>query len=64
MDETARANGFARMYSIDASDNHEMRELAEHLGFSREVDPDDYTAVAHTLALQKCEPRSPNHSSD
>jgi GNAT superfamily N-acetyltransferase len=60
--ETARANGFARMYSIDASDNQEMRELAEHLGFSREVDPDDYTTVIHTLALQKSEPGSPKAS--
>jgi RimJ/RimL family protein N-acetyltransferase len=49
--ETASANGFQCMYSIDAGDNQDMRELAEHLGFSREVDPDDATQVIHTLTL-------------
>jgi RimJ/RimL family protein N-acetyltransferase len=50
--DTARDNGFQRMYSIDASDNEEMRELAGHLGFKCETHPDDPTLVLHTLALQ------------
>jgi GNAT superfamily N-acetyltransferase len=60
--ETARANGFERMYSIDATDNQDMRNLAKHLGFSTEADPDDSTLVVHTLALQKSETRSPSAS--
>lgn len=50
--ETARAQGFERMYSIDASDNEDMRQLARHLGFSSEVDPEDSTLVIHSLALE------------
>ena len=30
----------ARMYSVDAVENHAMRELAAHLGFRRKPDPD------------------------
>jgi len=51
--ESARVNGIKRMYSIDASDNQEMRELAKHLGFTSAVDADDPTLVVHTLALQR-----------
>ena len=50
--ETARERGIERMYSIDANDNQDMRELAEHLGFSRKVDPDDPTLVIHTLDIK------------
>lgn len=50
--DTAREHGIQRMYSIDASDNQRMRELAEHLGFHREIDPDDATLVIHTLDLK------------
>lgn len=49
--EAARRNGFKRMYSIDAADNHEMRDLAGHLGFKSLVDPGDPTLVIHTLEL-------------
>ncbi len=49
--ETARDNGFRRMYSIDAADNHEMRELAGHLGFKCAADPEDATLVIYSLAL-------------
>jgi GNAT superfamily N-acetyltransferase len=49
--ETARHCGFKRMYSIDAADNHEMRDLAGHLGFKCTVDPDDPTLVIHALEL-------------
>jgi acetyltransferase len=50
--DTARERGIERMYSIDASDNQGMRELGEHLGFRRAVDPDDPTLVIHTLNLK------------
>ena len=50
--DIARQKGIASMYSIDASDNSAMRELAEHLGFQRKVDPDDASQVIHTLDLK------------
>lgn len=50
--DTARARGIERMYSIDANDNQGMRELAEHLGFRRRVDPEDPTFVIHTLDVK------------
>lgn len=50
--DTARARGIERMYSIDANDNQDMRELAEHLGFRRRVDPEDQTLVIHTLDIR------------
>lgn len=53
--DTARARGIERMYSIDANDNQDMRELAEHLGFQHRVDPDDPTLVVHTLDLRRLE---------
>jgi len=49
--ETAREHRFQRMYSIDAADNHEMRDLAGNLGFKCEADPDDATLVIHSLIL-------------
>lgn len=49
--KTARERGIQSMYSIDANDNQRMRELAQHLGFRRTVDPDDPTLVIHTLDL-------------
>lgn len=50
--DTARQHGIKRMYSIDASHNQHMRELAEYLGFRRAVDSDDATLVIHTLDLE------------
>ncbi len=50
--ESARSNGFKRMFSIDAAGNQDMRELAAHLGFTCAADPDDPTLVIHTLQLQ------------
>ena len=50
--EVARRRGIERMYSVDAMDNQPMRDLAEHLGFRREVDPTDATQVLHTLDLK------------
>ena len=50
--DIARQKGIASMYSIDASDNGGMRDLAEHLGFQRKIDPDDASQVIHTLDLK------------
>jgi len=50
--EVARLRGIECMYSIDASGNSGMRELAEHLGFKRKPDPDDATQVLHVLDLK------------
>lgn len=54
--DTARQSGIEQMYSIDASDNQRMRELAEHLGFQRRTDPDDPTLVIHSLELKRLTP--------
>lgn len=50
--DVARAHGIERMYSIDSSANSAMHELATHLGFEREADPDDETQVIHRIDLQ------------
>lgn len=49
--EVARRRGIERLYSTDAADNHAMRDLATHLGFSCKPDPDDATQVVHSLDL-------------
>jgi len=49
--DVARRNGFRQMFSIDASSNEPMRELANYLGFERKRDPQDATQVIHTLGL-------------
>jgi GNAT superfamily N-acetyltransferase len=48
----ARQRGIECMYSVDAVDNHAMRELAKHLGFQCKPDPNDATQVIHTLDLR------------
>ena len=50
--EVARAKGVRCLVSIDAADNAAMRDLAAHLGFARETDPDDPHQVIHRLDLQ------------
>lgn len=50
--EMARRKGFARMFSIDATDNQAMRDLASYLGFHRRLDPGDSTQVIHSLDLR------------
>jgi GNAT superfamily N-acetyltransferase len=50
--DSAMARGLESMYSIDAADNDLMRELAQHLGFSRRPDPNDATQVLHSLDLK------------
>ena len=49
--QTARTHGIKCMYSRDAHDNQDMRKLAQHLGFRRNVDPNDPTLVIHALDL-------------
>jgi GNAT superfamily N-acetyltransferase len=51
--DVARARGMVFMYSIDARDNHEMAELARHLGFERTPDRDDPRQVIHRLYLPR-----------
>ncbi|MFJ2362287.1 GNAT family N-acetyltransferase [Pseudomonas sp. NPDC087697] len=48
---TAHKNGFRQMYSIDASSNVPMRDLAKSLGFETHIDPDDTRQVIHRLTL-------------
>lgn len=49
--DLARTNGFEQMFSNDAADNAAMQELASHLGFRRQLDPEDPTQAIHTLDL-------------
>ncbi|WLH38082.1 GNAT family N-acetyltransferase [Pseudomonas sp. FP2196] len=49
--KAARHNGFRQMYSVDASSNASMRDLAKHLGFETHNDPDDPRQVIHRLYL-------------
>jgi GNAT superfamily N-acetyltransferase len=49
--EVARRKGFRKMFSIDASDNQRMRDLASYLGFSRRSYPNDTALVVHSLDL-------------
>jgi len=49
--DVARRKGFRQMFSIDASDNQSMRDLASYLGFTRRMDPDDNAQVIHSLDL-------------
>ena len=49
--EVAKARGIRRMTSLDAADNFRMQELADYLGFTTRVDPDDAGQVIHELDL-------------
>ena len=49
--KTARKNDFHQMYSVDASSNAPMRDLAKSLGFETRNDPDDTRQVIHRLHL-------------
>ena len=49
--EVARRNGFRQMYSVDSAANGPMRELARHLGFRCQRDPDDATQLVCQLDL-------------
>ena len=49
--KAARKNGFTSMYSLDASSNNLMRQLASALGFKTHSDPDDLHQVIHHLDL-------------
>jgi GNAT superfamily N-acetyltransferase len=49
--DVARRNDFRQMFSMDASANEPMHELAKFLGFRRVRDPQDSAQVIHTLDL-------------
>lgn len=49
--KAARSNGYRQMYSVDASSNAPMRDLAKSLGFETHNDPDDSRQVIHRLQL-------------
>jgi GNAT superfamily N-acetyltransferase len=49
--DAARHNGFQTLYSVDASNNTPMRNLAAALGFGRHLDPDDLRQVIYRLKL-------------
>ena len=49
--KAARKNGFHQMYSVDASSNAPMRDLAKAQGFETHSDPDDSRQVIHRLYL-------------
>ncbi len=51
--EHARHRDVKRLYSIDAVNNDRMRELARHLGFSEQPDPDDVHQVVYYLELDR-----------
>lgn len=50
--DLARSRGVRTLYSMDASGNSRMRELAAHLGFHCRPDPADRTQVVYTLTLE------------
>ena len=52
----ARAHGVARLYSVDAIDNHPMRKLARNVGFTEERNPDDVHQVIYSLGLRSSSP--------
>ena len=47
----ARKNGFLQLFSIDSCSNEHMRDLADHLGFTRSDDPSDETLVRYAFDL-------------
>lgn len=49
--DVARRRGIRSMFSIDASDNQHMRQLAHDLGFRRTLDPGDPCQVIHRIML-------------
>jgi GNAT superfamily N-acetyltransferase len=49
--DVARERGIEAMYSIDAAENADMAELAQHLGFHSQLDPEDASRCIHTLGL-------------
>jgi GNAT superfamily N-acetyltransferase len=51
--ERARERGIKNMYSIDAAENHSMRELSRHLGFECHRNLDDPLMVRHSLNLER-----------
>jgi RimJ/RimL family protein N-acetyltransferase len=56
----ARAHDIARLYSVDAAENHQMRKLAAHFGFASQPDPDDIHQVIFSLPLAAAAPAPPS----
>jgi GNAT superfamily N-acetyltransferase len=48
---SARDYGVTRLYSLELSENSEMRELAQELGMSSTKDPDDANQVFYSLEV-------------
>jgi len=49
--EVARSRGIKRMWSVDASANVAMADLAHYLGFSSHQDPEDPSQMIHSLPI-------------
>lgn len=49
--KAAKVRNIERIYSIDTVVNDEMHDFATHMGFKREINPNDHTQVIHTLTL-------------
>ncbi|MDH4563916.1 GNAT family N-acetyltransferase [Pseudomonas sp. BN411] len=49
--DSARENGFKRLYSIDAVSNVRMQRLARELGFNCRRDPREASQLIHSLEL-------------
>jgi len=49
--DVARLRGVHSMVSYDAADNAAMRDLADYLGFRRDIDPNDPKQVVHSLTI-------------
>ncbi len=49
--DIARRNGFHQMFTIEATGNEPMHELALYLGFREGTRQDDATQLVHTLDL-------------
>ena len=50
--QAATARGIEKLYSVDAVENADMRDFAEHMGCARDADPQDHTRVIHSLYVR------------
>ncbi|MBA6296143.1 GNAT family N-acetyltransferase [Colwellia sp. MB02u-9] len=50
--EHAKANNIKRLFSIELSSNYRIKKLAEHLGMSAKVHPEDATLILYSLLLK------------
>jgi hypothetical protein len=47
--EVARMRGILYMFSVGATENTDMADLAKFLGFTRRVEPEDPTQALYSL---------------